>query len=164
MAARLVQDLALLTPEVALTVTLLVALIADLIFRRHQVVVAGIVVMGLIVTGGFVLGQTGTHASIFSNMLSVDPFAWFFKLVVLLSALLVTVFSLGSAELNSPGRKVGEYYVLLVAADARNHADGWRQQPADDVSGNRAFVTQFIPALRIHQGGARLQRGGPRST
>jgi len=115
MAARLLQDLALITPEVALTVTLLVTLIADLIFRRNAVVVAGLAVVGLIVTGGFVLGQTGAHAAVFSGMLSVDPFAWFFKLLVLLSALLVTVFSLGSAELNVPGRKMGEYYVLLVA-------------------------------------------------
>ncbi len=115
MAARLLQDLALLTPEVALTVTLLVALIADLIFRRNTVVVAGLVVVGLIVTGGFVLGQTGAHAAIFSGMLAVDPFAWFFKLLILLSALLVTVFSHGSVELNAGGRKVGEYYVLLTA-------------------------------------------------
>lgn len=104
-----------MTPEVALTVTLLVALIADLIFRRNAVVVAGLVVVGLIVSGGFVLGQTGVTAAIFSGMLAVDPFAWFFKLLILLSALLVTVFSLGSAELNSPGRKVGEFYVLMVA-------------------------------------------------
>jgi NADH-quinone oxidoreductase subunit N len=115
MAARLLQDLALLTPEVVLAVTLVVALVADLIFRRNSVVVAGIVVVGMIVTGGFTLGLTGAHASIFSGMLSVDPFAWFFKLVILLSTLFVVVFSLGSGELNSPGRKVGEYYVLLVA-------------------------------------------------
>ena len=42
--------------------------------------------VGLIVTGGFVLGQTGVHAAIFSGMLAVDPFAWFFKLLILLSA------------------------------------------------------------------------------
>jgi NADH-quinone oxidoreductase subunit N len=115
MAARLLQDLALLTPEVVLTVTLLVALIADLIFRRNTIIVAGLAVVGLVVTGGCVLGQTGIQVSIFSGMLAVDPFAWFFKLVALLAALLVTVFSLGFAELNSPGRKVGEYYVLLLA-------------------------------------------------
>jgi NADH-quinone oxidoreductase subunit N len=115
MSDRLLQDLALMTPEVALTVTMIVALIADLIFRRNTVVVAGLVVAGLIVSGGFVLGQTGVHAAIFSGMLAVDPFAWFFKIVILLSALLITVFSLGFAELNSSNRKVGEYYVLLVA-------------------------------------------------
>ncbi|RPH33616.1 NADH-quinone oxidoreductase subunit N, partial [bacterium] len=60
-------------------------------------------------------GQSDTHASIFFNMLAVDPFAFFFKLVILLSAILIVVFSLSSAELNSPGRKLGEYYALLVA-------------------------------------------------
>jgi len=156
MAARLLQDLALLTPEVALTVTLLVALVADLIFRRNAVVVAGTVVVGLMVTGGFVLGLTGTHASIFSGMLAVDPFAWFFKLVVLLSTLLVTVFSLGSGELNSPGRKVGEYYVLLVAvtlgimlmAGASNLLMMYLAIE---------LIDQLISSLRVYQGGSGLQ-------
>jgi len=35
--------------------------------------------------------------------------------VILVSAILIVVFSLGSAELNSAGRKLGEYYALLVA-------------------------------------------------
>jgi NADH-quinone oxidoreductase subunit N len=72
-------------------------------------------VLGLIGTGIALLGQADMHASIFSNMIAVDPFAFFFKLVILLTAILIVVFSLQSAELNSPGRKLGEYYFLLVA-------------------------------------------------
>ncbi len=73
-------------------------------------------------------------------MLAVDPFAFFFKIVILLSAILIVVFSLGSAELNSPGRKLGEYYALLVALTLGHGADGRGQQPADDVPGARALV------------------------
>jgi NADH-quinone oxidoreductase subunit N len=115
MSEQILKDLTLFSPEIALTVTLLAGIAADLIFRRTAAVVSAVVMAGLVVTGALVLGQSGLHASIFGNMLAVDPFAVFFKLVIVLSAILVVVFSLSSAELNSPGRKLGEYYFLLVA-------------------------------------------------
>jgi NADH-quinone oxidoreductase subunit N len=102
-------------PEVALTATMLVAIIADLIFRRRQIVTGVVVLVGLAVTGGLVIAQSGVHASIFNNMIAVDAFAWFFKLVITLSAILIVFFSFGSSELNAPGRKTGEYYTFLVS-------------------------------------------------
>ena len=115
MTDRLLHDLALMMPETVLVVTLLLALVADLIFRRSTVIVSGLVLAGLAVAGFFVLGQTHINAAIFSGMLAVDPFAWFFKLVILLSAILIVVFSLGFTELNTGGRKLGEYYALITA-------------------------------------------------
>jgi len=113
MAEQILKDLQLFTPEIAVTATLLIAIIVDLFFRRTPVVVAGTVMVGFIVTGILVLGQAGVNVSIFSNMIAVDPFAFFFKLVIIICAILIVVFSLGSAELNTPGRKLGEYYTLL---------------------------------------------------
>ena len=115
MTDRLLHDLALMMPETVLTVTILVALVADLIFRRSTAIVPALVLIGLTVAGILVLGQPHESVAIFSGMLAVDPFAGFFKLLVLLSAILVVVFSLGFTELNAGGRKVGEYYTLLVA-------------------------------------------------
>ena len=115
MTDRLLHDLALMMPETVLTVTILVALVADLIFRRSTAIVPTIVLIGLTVAGVLVLGQPHESFAIFSGMLAVDPFAAFFKLLILLSAILVVVFSLGFTELNAGGRKVGEYYTLLVA-------------------------------------------------
>jgi NADH-quinone oxidoreductase subunit N len=115
MSEQIVQDLSLFSPEIALTITLLAGIVVDLLFRRTATAVSAVVMGGLIVTGALVLGQSGVHASIFGNMLAVDPFATYFKLVIVLSAILIVVFSLSSAELNSPGRKLGEYYFLLVA-------------------------------------------------
>jgi NADH-quinone oxidoreductase subunit N len=102
-------------PELALTVTFCVAIIADLIFRRSTLVVPALAMAGLIVAGFLVVGQSGEQVSIFSNMVAVDSFAGFFKIIILVSAILVVVFSLGSAELNSKGRSLGEYYALLIA-------------------------------------------------
>ena len=115
MTDSVLHDLALMVPETALVVTVLVALLADLIFRRNTAVVSGIVLAGLAVAGLFVLGQVQISTSIFSGMLAVDPFAWFFKLVIILSAILVVVFSLGFTELTAGGRRLGEYYALLTA-------------------------------------------------
>jgi NADH-quinone oxidoreductase subunit N len=78
-------------------------------------VVSGVVLAGFTLAGILVLRQSGLNASIFSSMIAVDSFAVFFKLIVILTAILIVVFSLGSAELNAGGRKVGEYYALLTA-------------------------------------------------
>lgn len=115
MSEQILKDLQFLYPELALTATLCVAIIADLIFRRTSIVVSTIVMIGLVVTGVLVLGQSGMHASIFGNMMAVDPFAYFFKLVIVITAILIVVFSLGSSELNTAKRKLGEYYALLIA-------------------------------------------------
>lgn len=116
MADQILHDLALFTPELALIVTMLAAIVADLIFRRSTQMVPAVVMTGFALAGALVLGQLGTHAVIFSSMIAVDSFAIFFKLIVILTALFVVVFSLGSAELNAGKRQTGEYYALLTAA------------------------------------------------
>jgi NADH-quinone oxidoreductase subunit N len=115
MTERLFSDLTLLTPEIALTVTLVVALVVDLIFRRSTVIIPALVLIGFIVTGALVLAQAGQQAAIFSGMLAVDPFAWFFKILILGSAILILIFSMGSGELTASGRRLGEFYALLAA-------------------------------------------------
>jgi len=76
MSEQILKDLSLFSPEIALTITLLAGIVADLIFRRTSAVVSAVVMAGLLVTGILVLGQSGLHASIFGNMLAVDPFAF----------------------------------------------------------------------------------------
>lgn len=115
MTEQILHDLRLFYPETALVLAFLAAIIADLIFRRSTKVVAFVALAGLAVTGVLVLGQSTMHASIFSNMIAVDSFAFFFKLLIVFSAVLIVVFSLSSVELNSAGRRLGEYYSLLLA-------------------------------------------------
>ena len=115
MAEQILKDIQLFYPEITLMVTLCVAIIGDLIFRRTPIVTSTIVMLGFVVTGALVIGESGVHASIFGNMVAVDSFAYFFKLVIIISAILIVVFSLGSAELNTGHRRLGEYYSLLVA-------------------------------------------------
>jgi len=116
MSGQLLNDISLFAPETAITVTLLLAVLADLIFRRQPRVVAGLVLAGFLVTGVLLIAQAGTHASIFSGMIAVDSFAVFFKAIVVAAGILVVLFSMDSGELNSSGRSTGEYYALLCAA------------------------------------------------
>lgn len=115
MAEQILKDLQFFYPELALSATLLIAIVADLLFRRSARPVVTVAAIGLIAAGILSIAQVGMHASIFSNMVAVDSFAVFFKLLIVLSAIIIVVFSLGSNELNSPGRRLGEYYSLLVA-------------------------------------------------
>jgi NADH-quinone oxidoreductase subunit N len=116
MSEHLLNDLSLFAPETAMTATLVAAILADLIFRRTPLVVSVLVLAGFVVTGLLLLGEAGAGASIFSGMIAVDSFAVYFKAIVVLAGILVVVFSMESGELNSPGRKLGEYYALLCAA------------------------------------------------
>lgn len=115
MPEQILKDLQLFAPETALTFALLVAIITDLIFRRSSIPVAAVAMIGFIVTFALLIPQATMHTTIFSNMIAVDSFAFFFKLVIMLSAMLIVLFSLDSGELNSAGRRLGEYYSLLIA-------------------------------------------------
>ncbi len=113
MAEQILNDLHFLLPEVVLTATLLVAIIADLITKRTEVT-AGVAIVGLLAAFGCVLGQWGTSTAVFSGMYAVDPFADFFKMVVLTSAVLIVVFSKWSSELTSRPRSMGEFFALIL--------------------------------------------------
>ena len=115
MTEQILKDLPYIYPEIALTATFLVAILADLVFSRSPAVVAAVAMGGLLVTGLLIMRQSGMDVSIFGNMLAVDPFAYFFKLVIIIAAVFVLVFSLWSSELLAVQRRLGEFYALLVA-------------------------------------------------
>jgi NADH-quinone oxidoreductase subunit N len=108
-------SLAYAIPEMVLATWILVVIIADLIIgRRRSAWTSIIALVGLVVTGIAVYQQYGLDArSIFSNMLAMDPFALYFKLIFLFAAAFTIFLSFGSIELS--GRPVGEYFSLLLA-------------------------------------------------
>src|SRR5208283_949794 len=110
----ILQSLGYVRPEFALVFTFLSAIVADLVFKR-KAIVAGIVLGGFAATAYYVVEEVGVNVSTFNNMLAVDPFSVFFKCVIIVSALIIVMFSLASNEVNSSFRRIGEYYALLVA-------------------------------------------------
>lgn len=114
MAEHIIESIFRFLPEIGLTVTLVAAIVADLLLRERNRHVAWVVIAGLAVTALLVLGQRSWNVSIFSDTIAVDPFAVFFKAVLLAAGLLIVVFSMQSRELDNNRTRIGEYYMLIT--------------------------------------------------
>ncbi|MEE9225494.1 MAG: NADH-quinone oxidoreductase subunit N [Bacteroidota bacterium] len=116
MLEQILQSAGNFKPEIALTVTFCVSIIIELIVRKKVTWVSAVSLVGFAVTGYYVYEQAGTTTSIFSDMYAVDPFATFFKVLILLCSVLIVIQSLWSNELRTGGAgRLGEYYSLVVA-------------------------------------------------
>ena len=110
---ELLKSMGLFLPETTLIITFLVAIMADLISGKKHF--AGYVVMaGLLVTAFFLMRQTGIESASFAGLLVIDPFGQFIKFIVLITTLLVIMFSFISKELHHSHAKLGEYYILMT--------------------------------------------------
>ncbi len=114
MVEHIINSISHLYPEIAITLTLCVAIIADLVLKKESHAIGWIVLGGLVITGVLVVAQTGSELSIFSDMLAVDPFAVFFKIMLLIASVLVVLFSMQSRELIDYVDRIGEYYMLIL--------------------------------------------------
>lgn len=100
-------------PEIALVITFILALFADVIFKKTRNIAGYTVLLGFIVTGVLLSQQSGISKNVFISMIAIDPFALFFKYLVLISSAIVVIMSFFSEELNRNNRRVGEYYSLI---------------------------------------------------
>src|SRR6266704_1900585 len=110
------SDLYLLSPELSLTLLALAVLLVDLFVKRREVTVT-VALVGLIIPVAFAISQALTldfsvshHA--FFNMLVVDQYAVFFKIVFLLIAAVMI-----PASYSYVGKYVradGEFYTLML--------------------------------------------------
>ncbi|MFU8859590.1 MAG: NADH-quinone oxidoreductase subunit N [Cyclonatronaceae bacterium] len=100
-------------PEIAIVVTLCAVIIADLLLKRDDHTISWIFLAGLAVTGFFIIRQTGINTSVFHDMVAVDPFAVFFKVILIIASAFIVLFSLKSRELDPYKSRLGEYYMLI---------------------------------------------------
>lgn len=100
-------------PEIAIVVTLCAVIIVDLLLKRDDHTISWIFLAGLAVTGFFIIRQTGINTSVFHDMLAVDPFAVFFKVVLVIASAFIVLFSIKSRELDPYKSRLGEYYMLI---------------------------------------------------
>src|SRR5947209_10095805 len=111
-----VADLYLLSPELSLTLLALVVMLVDL-FTRRRIVIVSVALIGLIVPAALAISQAlsldpsvAHHA--FFNMLVVDQYAIFFKIVFLLIAAVMILASY--TYVGKYVRADGEFYALLL--------------------------------------------------
>lgn len=101
-------------PEIIIILTLCVIIFADLFSDNERNTTGWILFGGLVLSGIAILFQADQNGSFFYNMVAVDPFAVFFKLLLVLAGIFVVLFSLQSKELEDYNSRKGEYYMLLA--------------------------------------------------
>lgn len=119
---NLYQSINLILPEIVLSASLVILVLADLIFHKDKRLIPYIAGIGIAITGAFVINQFGisgfgfqsTNQSIRNyGLIAVDSFGVFFKLIVIASSILIIFFSLSSDEIRKIKDRVGEYYALI---------------------------------------------------
>jgi len=105
-------NLELFIPELSLVAFAIIVILLDLFVQRKGLLVI-VSLVGLVVAAGFTIAMWGgTSQTIFNNMLAVDNFALFFKLLFLGIAALVILASVDYASKFT--RFQGEYYALVL--------------------------------------------------
>jgi NADH-quinone oxidoreductase subunit N len=111
-------DLIVLAPEIVITVTGLFVLFVDLAARgRERMWLAGLSVLGVVIAMALVARQVSEGPSrvlAFSGLHVVDYYANFFKVVFLLSAIIVILLS--ARHVQEQGMDTGGFYTLLLFA------------------------------------------------
>ena len=106
------MNLSLIAPEICVLATAVVVILADLFFQRKSLL-AVISLVGLAVAFGFTIHLWGGNAqTTFANMLVIDKFALFFKLLFPIMAALVILASTDYVSRFNSFQ--GEYYALVL--------------------------------------------------
>ena len=106
------MNLELFIPELSLAGFAIVVILLDLFIQRKGWLVV-VSMVGIVVSAGFTLAMWGgSPQAIFNNMLAVDNFALFFKLLFLGIAALVILSSVD--YVSKFARFQGEYYALIL--------------------------------------------------
>jgi len=107
------QSLSYYLPELLLVATILVSVIADLFLKKENSHQVGLWILGgLIVTlFSFQFIPKNDITTLFMNTIAYDPFANFFKILVVIATGYIILISRESHELSNI--RVGEYYMLL---------------------------------------------------
>ncbi len=105
------MNLGLFIPEIILAAAAIAVILLDLFIERKGAL-AVISIIGLVVAAGFTIAMRGTFEGIFYNMLAVDGFALFFKLLFLGIAGLVILASVDYVSKFACFQ--GEYYALVL--------------------------------------------------
>jgi NADH-quinone oxidoreductase subunit N len=115
MLETIISNLSNIVPEVIVTVTLCLVLLVHVIDRKNTQIISILSILGLLAAFYALTLNMGTNSSTFSGMLSIDPFATFFKVLIILATVIVVMMSRFSDEVNAESKTIGEYYFLLLS-------------------------------------------------
>lgn len=107
------QDLGAIGPELELALFGMILLVADLLVESKRVL-GYIALAGIAWSGFFLWRLNGANVSAYGDLLRIDQFAWFFKLIFLIAAALAILISLRYLDIER--EQHGEYYALILFA------------------------------------------------
>ena len=111
-------SLHLFTPEIALTLGIVLLLVLDLVFSLKRGAAAFVALIALASAGVMTLVTTGHNTEMFGGLIMRDGFADFFKLLFLLVTAVVVVVALRSKDAidytDGEDRDATEFYALLL--------------------------------------------------
>jgi hypothetical protein len=115
MLETILNNLSHIVPELIVTVTLCIVLLVHLVSRKSSQLLTVLSLIGLFSALFMLISNIGINVSAFSGMLSVDPFATFFKILIVLSTIVIVLMSRFSDEINAEQKTIGEYYFLVLS-------------------------------------------------
>lgn len=118
---NIIEALQYIKPEITISIGLLLIVIFDLIFHKEKKIIPFISLAAILIAGVFLIldfNLSGTAISTSAQdtqygMLTFDPFAVFFKFLVLVSTAIIIGFTDSSSELLQNKERLGEYYTLI---------------------------------------------------
>ncbi|MCZ7603854.1 MAG: NADH-quinone oxidoreductase subunit N [Melioribacteraceae bacterium] len=122
MTADILNSIGFILPEITISVFLLLIVTFDLIFHLNKKIIPYIAVVGLVITSILTLDQLGVTALAFTpqlsgaqkfGMIAIDPFGSFFKLLVIVTSILIVFFAQASDEIIKIKDRLGEFYALV---------------------------------------------------
>jgi NADH-quinone oxidoreductase subunit N len=111
---ELIKSINMFLPETILVVTFIISMFLDVVFKKVKNISGYISIAGLLIAALFLSRQTGMESKVFSDALVIDGFGQFLKFVILISSIIVIVFSFFSKELSQAHSRLGEYYTLII--------------------------------------------------
>ena len=101
-------------PELIIIVTVLISIIADLFYsKKKSYLVGNWVLGGLIISLIAVLMHNENNVlTLFTDMVTLEPFAVYFKVIILIATVLVVAMSRFNNEFKD--YRTGEYYILIA--------------------------------------------------
>ncbi|MCB2205880.1 NADH-quinone oxidoreductase subunit N [bacterium] len=106
-------------PEITLSLVFVISMIVEFVTGRKGkestgMITGMVVLLGLIITILQLPFQDVTPRLLFGTMITIDPFAMFFKYLILAAGIIVVVFSMQSAEVRKQ-ETIGEFFCFIAA-------------------------------------------------
>ncbi|MBK7107302.1 MAG: NADH-quinone oxidoreductase subunit N [Ignavibacteriae bacterium] len=121
MFENLLTDISLIIPEVIISGTLLLLVLVDLIYNKDKSIIPFIGLIGLFIALYFAINGLSINSTAFVvsstnndyGLLTIDSFGSYFKIIILITSILIILFAKNSAEIKNVSERSGEFYTLI---------------------------------------------------